>query len=527
MRRVRNQLLVFLAALGGAASLVAPALGDAPMFTKLCDSPTKIGYAYTCTYSVQNSGVVTPDTVTVDSIFDVVFTATAAIAFPVLPSARIVSSGGAACLAGSGTGTSGDPYINATSCVLLPGAGLVSLPFSGYTVVAADFLVSLSTLNDEATLTWHDSSSTPMFETSSSSTLVQKMTSSTTAQVIVDSGTGDVHASVTVAGEPGRQPPTGYVDIDWFGGPLNLNCSGTPDATTAPLHVGPLDANGVFDASAFAHSSGSYRATYLGDPSYLGSVGPCVDSTGAFTGLPLSGGATVTTPTFGTVSSGVPTALWTDPLTLTTNCISGPVTATFTLGTYLQSFTVGVGQPVTFAPPVPNHGLASITIACGTASSFSFNVYIDPSGVVRDTFGFPVAGATVTLSRSLAGGGPFVVVPQGSAIMSPGNRVNPDQSRPGGGFGWDVTAGFYKVRAEKTGCTAPGGGGFTETGVLTIPPPVTDLVLVLDCPTPPADLLALIAGMSLDRGLANDLTGKARDAAARHCERQGRVQAAR
>jgi hypothetical protein len=67
--------------------------------------------------------------------------------------------------------------------------------------------------------------------------------------------------------------------------------------------------------------------------------------------------------------------------------------------------------------------------------------------------------------------------------MSPANQANPDTTNATGSFGWDVLAGFYKVRAEKDGCTAPGTGGpFVETGVLTIPPPVADLGLVLDCP---------------------------------------------
>ena len=143
-------------------------------------------------------------------------------------------------------------------------------------------------------------------------------------------------------------------------------------------------------------------------------------------------------------------------------------------------------------------------------------MYIDPSGVVRDTFGYPVVGATVTLSRSVNSGGPFAVVPAGSAIMSPGNRANPDLTIAGGTFGWDVIAGFYRVRAEKSGCTAPGGGApFVETGVLPIPPPVIDLALTLYCPVTPADLLALIGSLGLERGLASDLTNKTQDAARR------------
>jgi hypothetical protein len=44
-----------------------------------------------------------------------------------------------------------------------------------------------------------------------------------------------------------------------------------------------------------------------------------------------------------------------------------------------------------------------------------------------------------------------------------------------GAFGWDVVAGSYKVRAHRAGC------GGAESAVLTIPPPVTDLVLTINC----------------------------------------------
>ncbi len=112
----------------------------------------------------------------------------------------------------------------------------------------------------------------------------------------------------------------------------------------------------------------------------------------------------------------------------------------------------------------------------------TFPIYIDPSGFVRTVDGAPLAGATVTLFQSQAKTGPFAVVPNGSAVMSPMNRVNPDQSEVDGHFGWDVIAGFYKVRVEKGGCHAPGAATpFVETVVMTIPPPVTDLDLRLQC----------------------------------------------
>jgi hypothetical protein len=58
-------------------------------------------------------------------------------------------------------------------------------------------------------------------------------------------------------------------------------------------------------------------------------------------------------------------------------------------------------------------------------------------------------------------------------------------------YGWDVMAGFYIVRAEFPGCFSPDDPSqpFVESDVLTIPPPVTDLALVLECPNlPPRDV---------------------------------------
>ena len=135
---------------------------------------------------------------------------------------------------------------------------------------------------------------------------------------------------------------------------------------------------------------------------------------------------------------------------------------------------------------------------------------------MRDTSGDPVAGATVTLYRSDVPGGPFAAVPAGSATMSPGNRTNPDLTGADGLFGWDVTAGYYKVRAEKAGCTAPGGDAFVESDVLTIPPPVTDLTLVLSCPTTLDELLTeMVAdGRLPNQGVANSILKQAGEGAA-------------
>ena len=61
--------------------------------------------------------------------------------------------------------------------------------------------------------------------------------------------------------------------------------------------------------------------------------------------------------------------------------------------------------------------------------------------------------------------------------MSPANRDNPDSTDGTGHFGWDVIAGYYKVEASAPGCAT------ASTGVLNIPPPVTNLDIRLSCPT--------------------------------------------
>ncbi len=123
--------------------------------------------------------------------------------------------------------------------------------------------------------------------------------------------------------------------------------------------------------------------------------------------------------------------------------------------------------------------LIETTVTCPDTSieESDFNVYIDPSGYVRSRSGAGLSGVTVTLLRADEPLGPFTVVPDGSAIMAPTNRTNPDATDATGHFGWDVIAGYYIVRAERAGCVV-------ETPVLTIPPPVTDLDIRLDCPDP-------------------------------------------
>ena len=144
--------------------------------------------------------------------------------------------------------------------------------------------------------------------------------------------------------------------------------------------------------------------------------------------------------------------------------------------------------------PYPAHGDVTVTISitCPNPANnltAGFTMYIDPSGNVTDTHGNPVVGATVTLFRSDTVAGTYTQVPNGSAIMSPSNRKNPDTTDATGHYGWDVTAGFYKVSVSKNDCYAPGtysSGANTVQPVFTtaaqqIPPAVTDLNVTMDC----------------------------------------------
>ncbi len=200
-------------------------------------------------------------------------------------------------------------------------------------------------------------------------------------------------------------------------------------------------------------------------------------------------------------SGDIPVIYWRTPVELTTtSCPGGTATYSVTkeTGTNLAGGPMSEGPAGTYKATIPafypNLGQARvhISIDCpdGSQQTKDFTIYIDPSGLVRTVGGDPIEGATVTLYRSDSSGGPFAVVPDGDALMSPANRTNPDATDADGHFGWDVIAGFYKVRAEKDGCVSPDdpGQAYVETVVLEIPPPVTDLDLRLDCGGPTAPL---------------------------------------
>jgi hypothetical protein len=200
----------------------------------------------------------------------------------------------------------------------------------------------------------------------------------------------------------------------------------------------------------------------------------------------------------GTNPDGIPVAFWEDPLTLSTQaCTGATVTYSVAVDGIVRNGSMAEGPAGTYTATVaafaPNHGDAAVTIHVNCPGSdppdIVFGLYIDPSGVVKDTNGNPIDGARVTLYRSSSASGPFFPVAGGSTVMSASNRQNSDFTTADGRFGWDVVAGFYKVRADADGCVSAANHAqaFAETGVMTIPPPVTNIDLRLFCPPPASD----------------------------------------
>ena len=291
-------------------------------------------------------------------------------------------------------------------------------------------------------------------------------------------------------------------------GALVQVCSEIGSCNTSPTNsIGAYSASGLADGNyevrAFPPAGSSLSPRQIG-PITLSNGETLTDQNVVLTGpQPPPPDTSIDNDT---PPGGIPVVIVRQPLQLrTTGCEGG--TATYEVtgeyggnangpmtegppGTYTANFSLTFIGPATVAItitgcPDPNDN-----------ETTEFNIYIDPSGYVRDTNDDPIEGATVTLYRSDSSAGPFEVVEDGSEIMSPSNRTNPDTTdeedpataaEEGGHFGWDVIEGSYKVRAEKVGCHAPGDETqpFVETEVMEIPPPVTNLDIRLDCPEPP------------------------------------------
>src|SRR4051794_24169954 len=77
---------------------------------------TRVGQAYTCNYNIVNSAFIdsSGDKLTISSLVDTIQTSPATTSGNILHDGQLVASGGATCTGGTGTGTSGDPYLNST-----------------------------------------------------------------------------------------------------------------------------------------------------------------------------------------------------------------------------------------------------------------------------------------------------------------------------------------------------------------------------------------------------------------------------
>jgi hypothetical protein len=287
-------------------------------------------------------------------------------------------------------------------------------------------------------------------------------------------------------------------------------------AGVAGAQVQVCDQDGACTTTSSA-AGGGYQATGLAGGEYTvtafppassvlaaASLGPLALADGAALGgrdvrllapvVPPAG--TSVSPMRGTAQS-VPIVYWGEPVRVVTHgCAGASGTYSVTVGTAVIASGGLVESPAgTYTgkvPPLaPRTGVAHVALAldcpASAGESVGFDVYIDPSGTFRALAGTPVANATVTLYRADSPTATFAPVEGGSAIMSPLNRRNPDTTGSDGRFGWDVIAGYYKVRAQAVGCVAPDDPSrlYVETGVLTIPPPVTDLDLRLACPQEP------------------------------------------
>jgi protocatechuate 3,4-dioxygenase beta subunit len=330
----------------------------------------------------------------------------------------------------------------------------------------------------------------------------------------VNGGLIDANPSTSLAGHGTVGQPAGrYVYQLRQGTPTGARLTGTvtdPDGDPAAGALVQICRDGGACVTRTANSSGVYNATNLAAGTYtvtafpgagvpfgsvraegvmLGAVGTTTTKDLQLADAPAAPPDGTTITNIGETGSGVPIAYWTDPLSLVTEGCPG---AAATYEMVLEGHVVRSGA-LTEAPPAsgtysatiaalfPDHGDGVITVHfdCPGAvpdEDLGFGIYIDPSGVVRDQNGRPVAGATVTLQRSADAAGPFFRVPSGNAVMSPSNRTNPDTTDAQGRFGWDVVAGYYIVTASKAGCVST-----ATSGVLTIPPPVTNLDLRLQC----------------------------------------------
>lgn len=347
----------------------------------------------------------------------------------------------------------------------------------------------------------------------------------------VDGALLDGGSDALVSGSQNSSTPGRYVFPIRSGGSGGSVSGTVTDDATPPNPVGGAFVSVCGTGSTPATScylgttgtTGSYRVLGVPSGTYTATVSPpsgsvldeaTSQSFAVATGADTTQDVTLHGPTpppngtevtgVGTTTIGnaeVPVVYWQQPSPVTTHaCTGGTVSATVTAVNSMTGatettppvpFSEVAGQPGTFAGTLPAlyplHGAATVTFTvtgCPDPTgdgTVSFTIYIDPSGTVVDgnAGDAPVVGATVTLLSSDSATGTFTPVPDGSAVMSPGNRSNPSTTDVEGRFGWDTVPGYYEVEATKAGC------GIALSAVLTVPPPALGLRLVLHCAAAP------------------------------------------
>ncbi len=314
-------------------------------------------------------------------------------------------------------------------------------------------------------------------------------------------------AEITGAVESGGEPLPGV--------PVEIcRTSGGPCVTRFTNTVGV--AVGEYRASNLAAGTYTLRA-YDPDGELAEGSAPNVTVSGTATfGGDISLGDPVQPPPAGTTienvgtsAGGLPVVYWDEALDLATTGCSG---GTASYDVLVDGAVIRNDLPMAFssgqftavvAPLSPASGVASVVITVddcppSTSDEIEFAIHINPSGFVRTNGGVPIAGARVVLLRASLPGGPFAQVPRqggatepgGAAIMAPGNRANPALTNANGKFGWDVVAGYYKIHASASGCVTE------ETPVFTIPPPVANLEISLNCSGDPPPSLSITSGPS-------------------------------
>src|SRR5262249_5303067 len=177
-------------------------------------------------------------------------------------------------------------------------------------------------------------------------------------------------------------PPTGNVTVDWF---LNGTCEGAPQANSGS--IGPINANGDFDATGFPQTPASpglyaFKAHYLGDLEYTPSDGPCeplqvVDA--RITIAPDRTNEVRTSHTF----------------TVTVQKDDG-LPAGAPGGDNATGFGPAAGAAVTTSIANSNGATAQLTGgSCGAANGTTGNGATDANGMCTATISSPTAGVSV------------------------------------------------------------------------------------------------------------------------------------